>query len=375
MIGRHRRAAIALLFVAASVGGLRPAAADEISDAVEVLLAVGPEGKGHREAQAAWKTAAAAPTSRLVELLTALDKAGPLAANWLRSAVETVADRVPEAEQKPTAAELERLVVDVKHVPIARRLAFDIAARWDKSLTDRLMPGFLNDPSTELRREAIQRLIDKAAKADETEAKSLYQEAFAASRDLDQIKDLAEKLEKLGAKPDLPSHFGFVMKWKLVGPFDNAGEKGFDVAYPPEQQVDTATKYTGKEGKEIAWIDHETKDAHGVVDLNEALGKAKGAAAYAYAEVTCLKPGRVDVRVGSANAVKLWVNGKICDARKVYHSGFEIDQYISQAELTDGVNRVLVKICENEQTESWAQDWKFQLRICDAVGTPVLAKN
>ena len=66
---------------------------------------------------------------------------------------------------------------------------------------------------------------------------------------------------------------------------------------------------------------------------------------------------------------------KLVDSREVYHSGSEIDQYVAQAELQAGVNQILVKVCENEQTESWAQDWKFQLRVCDRVGTAVLSAD
>jgi hypothetical protein len=32
----------------------------------------------------------------------------------------------------------------------------------------------------------------------------------------------------------------------------------------------------------------------------------------------------------------------------------------------------LLKLCQNEQKEDWAQDWHFQLRICDASGAAVL---
>jgi hypothetical protein len=35
----------------------------------------------------------------------------------------------------------------------------------------------------------------------------------------------------------------------------------------------------------------------------------------------------------------------------------------------------LLKICQNEQTEEWAQNWAFQFRVCDAIGTAVLARN
>lgn len=351
-------------------------AADDVAQGIEILLAVGPEGKGHREAQAAWRTVSAAPASSLPELLAALDKANPLAANWLRAAAETIADKVPADEQKPVAAQLEKFVTEVNHVPTARRLAYDILVRFDTTAADRLMPGFLNDSSTELRREAIDRLLEQAAIAkDEAVSKKLQRQAFDAARDLDQIKTLSEKLEKLGETVDLPTHFGFVMQWKLIGPFDNAGEKGFDVAYPPETEINPSAKYPGKEGEEVGWIDHTTTDKHGVVDLNAALGKSKGAAGYAFAVFRAAKAGPVDIRVGSNNAVKVWINGKLCDSRRVYHSGFAIDQYTSRAELVAGENRILVKVCENEQTESWAQDWNFQLRVCDAVGTAVLSAD
>lgn len=376
MIRSVRFASGTLICILAGLTAADCRAADDVAQGIEVLLSVGPEGKGHREAQAAWRVVSKAPAGSLPELLAALDKASPLAANWLRSAVETIADGVPAGEQKAVAAQLEQFVAEVAHVPTARRLAYDILIRFDATAADRLMPGFLNDPSTELRRESIERLLAQAATAkDEATSKQLQRQAFEAARDLDQIKTLAEKLEKLGEPVDLPTHFGFVMQWKLIGPFDNAGEKGFDVAYPPETEINPSAKYPGKEGKEVGWIDHTTTDKHGVVDLNAALGKSKGAAAYAYAVFRAAKSGPVDIRIGSNNAVKVWINGKLCDSRRVYHSGFAIDQYTSRAELAAGENRILVKVCENEQTESWAQDWNFQLRVCDAVGTAVLSAD
>jgi hypothetical protein len=52
-----------------------------------------------------------------------------------------------------------------------------------------------------------------------------------------------------------------------------------------------------------------------------------------------------------------------------------IDQYRAQAKLQPGTNRLLLKICQNEQTEDWAQRWSFQLRVCDSTGTAVLPLN
>ena len=112
-----------------------------------------------------------------------------------------------------------------------------------------------------------------------------------------------------------------------------------------------------------------------MVDLKAVLGKNKGAAGYAVAEFRSDAERPVELRLGCINAVKIWVNGKLLDSREVYHSGTQIDQYISRTTLKPGVNVILVKICENEQTESWAQDWQFQLRVCDGVGTAVLSQD
>jgi hypothetical protein len=52
-----------------------------------------------------------------------------------------------------------------------------------------------------------------------------------------------------------------------------------------------------------------------------------------------------------------------------------IDQYIVNASLKKGTNRILLKIAQNEQEEEWAQRWQFQLRVCDTNGTAVLAND
>ncbi|HWC90802.1 MAG TPA: hypothetical protein VG433_14130, partial [Pirellulales bacterium] len=102
-------------------------------------------------------------------------------------------------------------------------------------------------------------------------------------------------------------------------------------------------------------------------------GKDMGCAAYAAAEF--YSPGRqeVDLRLASACATKLWLNGKVIDRHRIYHTGASIDQYQSHATLEPGRNLILLKVCQNEQTQSWAQDWEFQFRVCDSVGAAILS--
>jgi hypothetical protein len=73
------------------------------------------------------------------------------------------------------------------------------------------------------------------------------------------------------------------------------------------------------------------------------------------------------------NSWKVWLNGKLLFGRDEYHFNSEIDQYLMPAQLQPGRNTILVKVCQNEQTEDWAGDWDFQLRVTDPLGTPILS--
>ena len=48
-----------------------------------------------------------------------------------------------------------------------------------------------------------------------------------------------------------------------------------------------------------------------------------------------------------------------------------MDLYRVPVELRAGENRILLKVCQNEQTQDWAQRYEFQLRIADATGAGV----
>lgn len=351
-----------------------PGAEKDITDAVGAIRAVGEKGAGNRAAQNAWKTLAELPAERLTDILAGLDGANPLAANYLRAAVDAVAERQLAAGGKLPADALEAFALDTSHDPRARRLSYEWLAKVDAAAPDRIIPKMLDDPSLELRRDAVARRIAAAAEqldaGAKAEAAAGYRAALQAARDLDQIRACAAALKKLEEKVDLPRQLGFLTRWKIIGPFDNTNQSAFDKAYPPETQFDPAAKYPGKTG-EVGWIDFETEDDYGLVDLTKALDKHKGAVAYAAAEFTADKARPVELRVGCINANKVWLNGKPLGGRDVYHTGMDVDQYVYRGELKPGKNVILVKVLQNEQTESWAQMWQFQLRVCDAIGTAV----
>ena len=81
------------------------------------------------------------------------------------------------------------------------------------------------------------------------------------------------------------------------------------------------------------------------------------------------------MRLGCINAHKVWVNGELAGTNHVYHTGMEIDQYKFSVKLKAGLNTILLKVCQNEQTEPWAQRWQFQLRVCDDLGGAILSQD
>jgi hypothetical protein len=351
------------------------AAAADTAALLARIRAVGREGAGNAEASAAWKELVRLGPDALPTILAGLDGADATAANWLRNAVDAIAERALADGKSLPADRLEQFIADKKHAGVARRLAYEWLARVDKSAPARLLPDMLQDPSPELRRDAVAVAIDDArkllVKGDKEAAAASYRKALSGACDKDQVDAIAGRLKALGSPVDLAAHFGFIRTWHLVAPFDNHNGVGFNTAYPPEKGVDLAAVYKGKGGKEARWVAHTTDSPYGAVDLNKALGKQKGTVAYAFAVVESPAARPVQLRVGSINAVKIFLNGKELFAREEYHHGVEMDQYVAAGALKAGRNEVLIKVCQNEQSEEWAQNWGLQARLCDAVGAAV----
>ncbi len=371
-------AILILTSVCLSLSALR-AAPDGFDQALATLLAVGPEAKGNAEASSAWKVVASADSESLVPLLEAMGEANPLALNWIRSALETIVDRDLAAGKSPSVDTLGGFLFEVTQNPRARRFAFELIQRSAPNAAEKLIPGLLNDPAVELRRDAVAWLTKQAAEAktagDEAAAGLLYEQAIRSARDVDQIKELNATLTKMGRTVDLPRHFGFLMEWKALAPFDNTGRAGFDTVNPPETGIQLDAKYPGKNG-EIGWQDLVSSDPYGMVDFNKLFPDLiKEVTGYAYTEFDSAETRPAELRLGCKNAWKIWVNGKLIFGRDEYHRGARVDQYRMPIDLQKGKNTILVKLCQNEQKETWTVEWQFQLRVCDSTGTAILARN
>jgi len=345
---------------------------------IRKVLAVGREGAGNGDAAQALQELASATLEGLPILIRSLGGANPLAANYLRAAIDALVDRETSAGRPLPVAVLGEIVLDPQQGDQPRSLAFDLLRRGAPEAAVKLIPGFLSDPNVQLRRLAVERLIQEAAavnKANQGQAAALlYSQAMSAARDVDQIRSISLILAKQGQTVDIPRRMGFLMHWDVIGPFDNSGLAGFDRVYPPETEWKPEAAYEGKSG-EVRWQAFVTSDPYGKVDLNAPFGMLKETVGYARTVFNSGKEQDVELRLGTKNAWKIWLNGELLFGRDEYHRGQRIDQYVLPAKFRSGANEILVKCCQNEQTQDWTVQWEFQLRICDSTGAAVLATD
>ncbi len=343
-----------------------------VEDSLQTLIAVQREGAGNEAATAAWREVVKAGPSALPSLLAAAGKGSAVADNWVRLAGDAIVEAALRGKATLPLGEMELFLANTAHAAPARQLAFDLLQKADAPRAEKLIPTLIADPVQGLRRGAVQRLLDVAKTKADDAAKAAYQDALAAVRDEDQTKAIAEELKKLGVTVDLPKHFGFLMNWNIIGPFDNTGRNGFDTVFPPEKTIALDATYDGKD-KQVKWQPFTSADDYGKLDFNKAIAAQKEVTAYAVATFDAPAERDAELRFGGKNAWKVWLNGELLFGRDEYHRGQQMDQYKLKCRLKKGANTILVKCCQNEQTEDWTVEWEFQLRVCDSTGTAILA--
>ncbi|MFN0077885.1 MAG: hypothetical protein ACKVY0_15625 [Prosthecobacter sp.] len=347
----------------------------ELSKPIEMLRAVQKEGQGNEAAGKAWQEIVKGDAANLPEVLKGMNGANALAENWLRAAVGVIADEALKAKKLPVEA-LVAFLKDTANSPGSRVVAFDLIQRAEAKLVEDLTPTLLEDPSSDLRRHPVAKLIEAGnaalEKQDKEKAIVAFGKGLSGARDEDQIKELTKKLRELGQKVDLPKHFGFLMNWKLIAAFSNADRGGFDTVFPPEKELKFDASYEGKI-KPAKWLDFTSADEYGKIDFNKPFGMEKSVVGYAATDFFSTEDRAAEIRIGCKNGWKVWLNGELLFARDEYHRGAKLDQYKLPCQLKQGKNTLLVKCCQNEQTEQWTVEWEFQLRVCDATGTAILA--
>jgi hypothetical protein len=340
---------------------------------IQPLINVKSKGVGNKQAIEAWPSVSQLPSSAIPELLSAMNQANNLGDNWIRGALNKI------CEKNPKAIPINKIVDFIKddsNKGEARHMAFQIILSHQPMKANQLIPTFIDDPIPALRREAVAKILVNAKKPENKEDKiKLYKKALMKGREVDQIAEASQALEENGEKINLTRLMGFLINWHTIGPFQNKDRNGFAKVYPPETRINHKEKYQGTSGS-TSWTAFSTEDKLGMLDINKQYGELKEVVAYAETKFISKKEQNVHFRIGSKNAWKLWVNEKLLFARDEYHRGkTRIDQFIIDGKLKKGENQILLKVCQNEQTQSWTKQWEFNFRVTDLTGAAIHPMN
>ncbi len=172
-------------------------------------------------------------------------------------------------------------------------------------------------------------------------------------RDSHQRKAVKARLKRLG----------FIKDWWVIGPFDNEGKGGFERPYPPEKEIELKSTYKGRE-RDVRWRPFPPINGFGYQNLATVFRPNLQVCAFALAGVQSDKDQPVAIRIGSDDAIKVWLNGHQVLSNSAYRPpGF--DQDVIGANLQKGFNYILVKVCQKDG------NWGFRLRLTKPDGSPV----
>jgi hypothetical protein len=362
-----------LFLVALACSIASSAAADDIETWFGAISQAGPQGSGSAAARVASQSLAGQDTSILPRLLSAMETGNPVAANWARSAFETIVERELATSDRdfPTTT-LQAFVADPRRVGRVRRLALTLCEQLDPGYTKRIVPTMLADP--EFRQDAVDMALaagQQSLEAGDSEtARERFRQAFEHARDGGQVQRAAGKLTGLNEPADIVQHLGLVVDWWLVGPFDAPQTSGFAREYLPHDRVELSARFVGQESREIGWMRHRTTDSLGLVNLAQAIAPAKEAVGYAYAELTSPRDMTGQVRCGADDNCTVWLNGEKVFGREQWLNGTRFDRFVAPVQLRSGSNQLLVKICQGPQHKDpqVPNNWSLQLRLCDEEG-------
>jgi len=245
--------------------------------------------------------------------------------------------------QNPVDAENHRLAERVIAAgPQARGILplLELWDNWDSSTPQKLV--------SELSRVAVHPAVPLARRV---QAETMLAQARLRRGDATAV---AKRFEELG----------YVTQFRVVGPFDNEGKRGFDQDTPVEQKrmeaPDLQASYPGRE-HDVAWRELPDVVRSGFVPFGAVLRPFENVCGLAETFVKSDSARPLSLWVGAGGAVKVYWNGELV-LRDAAYRGPSPDRQVVMVPARAGNNRLLVKACV--QTGAWG----FQLRLGDAQG-------
>jgi hypothetical protein len=163
---------------------------------------------------------------------------------------------------------------------------------------------------------------------------------------------------------------GFITNWLIVGPFPNPGDrpnnKGFHIDYlknygtEPKHVPFNGMQIEKDDGTTVNWAPYEATYSTRI-DLcsvdHLGLGyEEEDVLAYAACWLKCGKDMSVQIRVGSDDGYKLWLDHKLISEEHVYRAAYR-DQESYPVKLSEGMHILLIKVDQDYGA------FEFMLRV------------
>jgi cellulose synthase operon protein C len=160
---------------------------------------------------------------------------------------------------------------------------------------------------------------------------------------------------------------GYLDKFRIVGPFDNEGKRGFDTRFGPEEEVALTPRadasYVGRE-RNVRFRAMPAIVHGGYVSFDAVFRPVENVCGFAETSFALEKDAPVTLWLGAGGAAKLYFNGFEVLHDSAYRAPHP-DRQVALVQAKKGENRVLVKTCVTSGS------WGFYLRLGDARGEPL----
>ncbi len=269
----------------------------------------------------------------------------------------SIADAARSAGRPSEAASGYQAVLEhTTDAALLRRALAGLAALGDPQLAPSVAKLLGNAAVRQEAGQAYLALADAAAKAGQKEtAIEAYTTLVTSEPLLNAGSAAGERLRELGIERSFAAELGFVSKWWIIGPFPNPDQSAYEKAFFPEKEINLDKEYE-QDGHKLKWIAHETKSAHGVVELLDLFPGAQNVACYAYAEVESDAEREVLLKFGTDDGFALWLNGERLAGNPAGRA-LTVDQDTVKAKLREGKNTILLKVLQG------GSRWAFCLRV------------
>lgn len=148
--------------------------------------------------------------------------------------------------------------------------------------------------------------------------------------------------------------------WMTLGPFAANKFSGFEHQFPPENEIKLDATYQGAKG-EIKWQKANDDQYDGYMNFQNIFDYEYWTVGYALTYAFCPDERKVQVRVGTDETFKLWLNDDLI-CQRYYQDDAAVDRDIATVILHPGYNKLLLKVTNTDL------DWGFYFRITDESG-------